>query len=490
MFSLKKFIKILILIFIFSNSIVFAGTRFRLTRREKPFCNYNPYSTGVIAVISGEKEGNVYYQTTDILCNFVSSSLSKEGFFSLVNREKIEKVLKEQAFSQTGFVDETQVVKLGKILGAKSIFIVKVENISSSYNQGTSLAKGSIYLDKKYFTEYNEKTNSYETPKKSRSIEVEVNYIFESIAVNLSASGILILTETGQELCHPSFSLKKEFLGVKPEDVKILIPERVNLKEKSYEKLESEARKEFKEFIKTSAIVLEYGKLPNEELIVDEILPLAGDKIASYITPPLVTREREIGNGTTPQSRNAVLKAKAGNWEEAEKLWKIAVEISPRDHDAWGGLGICYERKEMVQKARECYSKAREIDPENRGFPEWLKELDYMLNDYSEKLSKEKTVILEELPYVVFYDEKNKIVKLNPKENTAKVGDKIGILKFKVLTDPVSGEVLEISEEIKAIAEITEISEKIWTAKVLKINKKEKILIEDKGRLIKDNANK
>lgn len=481
---MKKSFFILFLI-LFWNTLIFSGTRFKLTRREKPSCNYNPYSTGVIAVISGEKEGSVYYQNTGILSSFVSSFLSKDGFFQLVTREKIEKVLKEQAFSQTGFVDYTQATKLGKILGATSIFVVKVEDISSSYNQGTSSCKGSIYLDKKYFTEYNKKTNSYEPAKKSRSIEVEVNYIFESITVNVSATGVLIMTETAQELCHPSCLLNKEFLGVKAKDVKIILPEDVNLKEEGWEKLRSEAKNEFKKFIKTSAVIVDYGKIPDREIIISELLNSAGYRIASEIIPPLVVREREVGDGKTSQSKNAVLKAKAEMWEEAEKLWKIATQIFPRDHDAWAGLGICYERKEMVKKARECYSRAREIDPDNKGFPNWLRELEFMLNDYSEKAHFEENILTEEkIPYVVDYDKKRKIIKLNSRGCKAETGQKIKIFRLKALTDPLTGEILEMQEITKAIAEIVEVNEKLWTAKVLE--KKEEILIEDRAKFIED----
>lgn len=56
-----KISKILFIILIFSNTLVFAGTRFTLIRREIPDCPYNPYSAGVIAVISGGKEDSLYY---------------------------------------------------------------------------------------------------------------------------------------------------------------------------------------------------------------------------------------------------------------------------------------------------------------------------------------------------------------------------------------------------------------------------------------------
>ncbi len=52
----------------------------------------------------------------------IITDLNKNGSgLKLVEREKIQALLKEIAFGQTGAVDETQAVKVGKILGAQAI---------------------------------------------------------------------------------------------------------------------------------------------------------------------------------------------------------------------------------------------------------------------------------------------------------------------------------------------------------------------------------
>ena len=64
----------------------------------------------------------------------IITDLNKNGAgLKLIERDKIQALLKEIAFGQTGSVDESQAVKVGKILGAQAIalgsFMVLGENI-------------------------------------------------------------------------------------------------------------------------------------------------------------------------------------------------------------------------------------------------------------------------------------------------------------------------------------------------------------------------
>ena len=64
----------------------------------------------------------------------LTTDLNRNGAgLKLIERDKIQALLKEIAFGQTGVVDESQAVKVGKILGAQAIalgsFMVLGENI-------------------------------------------------------------------------------------------------------------------------------------------------------------------------------------------------------------------------------------------------------------------------------------------------------------------------------------------------------------------------
>ena len=52
-------------------------------------------------------------------------------------------------------------------------------------------------------------------------------------------------------------------------------------------------------------------------------------------------------------------------WKEALARWTKAVEIDPTYAPAWNDLAIAYEQIGQLDKARQAYDKALEIDPGN-----------------------------------------------------------------------------------------------------------------------------
>lgn len=58
------------------------------------------------------------------------TSLFKIGRFSIIEREKIQKVLEEQKFGATGLVDTSTAAEIGKILGVKAIIVGKITEFS------------------------------------------------------------------------------------------------------------------------------------------------------------------------------------------------------------------------------------------------------------------------------------------------------------------------------------------------------------------------
>jgi hypothetical protein len=71
---------------------------------------------------------------TEIEGTLAGVNIDDKQYFTLVDRTKIEKILKEQALSQTGAIDETTASKVGKLIGAKGIYtgIVTAANSTDS----------------------------------------------------------------------------------------------------------------------------------------------------------------------------------------------------------------------------------------------------------------------------------------------------------------------------------------------------------------------
>jgi len=57
--------------------------------------------------------------------------------------------------------------------------------------------------------------------------------------------------------------------------------------------------------------------------------------------------------------------ARRGLWREAIYRWQKAVEIDPTYSEAYNDLAVAYEHEGQLDKARESYEKALEIDPNN-----------------------------------------------------------------------------------------------------------------------------
>ncbi|HXE81114.1 MAG TPA: tetratricopeptide repeat protein [Vicinamibacterales bacterium] len=57
--------------------------------------------------------------------------------------------------------------------------------------------------------------------------------------------------------------------------------------------------------------------------------------------------------------------AQKGLWREAIYRWQRAIQIDPTYAAAYNNLAIAYEHEGELEKAREAYEKATELDPDN-----------------------------------------------------------------------------------------------------------------------------
>lgn len=72
----------------------------------------------------------------------------------------------------------------------------------------------------------------------------------------------------------------------------------------------------------------------------------------------------------------ARLYTKMGDYERAMEIYKKTMAKHPKDASLWFDLGHCHNRRKDFKESARCYSKAVELDPENR---DYLKQLGYTL---------------------------------------------------------------------------------------------------------------
>ena len=66
------------------------------------------------------------------------------------------------------------------------------------------------------------------------------------------------------------------------------------------------------------------------------------------------------GVGTVMTNR-AVALARLGRYEEAEVVFREALDLDPRDLTAWTNLGLCLSRLRREQEAIACFEKVRQL---------------------------------------------------------------------------------------------------------------------------------
>src|ERR1035437_8625 len=79
------------------------------------------YSQTTFAILPMEKQGDITPETVEEAQVGLSQLLIDSKKYIIVDRKRINNVLKEQAFQFTGVTDQSSVVKLGKIFNAEKI---------------------------------------------------------------------------------------------------------------------------------------------------------------------------------------------------------------------------------------------------------------------------------------------------------------------------------------------------------------------------------
>ena len=87
-----------------------------------------------IAVLPFDGPGGKEF-AAEIEGTLASINIDDQQYFTLIERTRIEKILSEQALSQTGVIDETTAGKVGKLIGAKGIYtgVVNTRNIQNNH---------------------------------------------------------------------------------------------------------------------------------------------------------------------------------------------------------------------------------------------------------------------------------------------------------------------------------------------------------------------
>lgn len=94
-----------------------------------------------VAVADFRGPGRSRSQATSIL----TSQIFKTGYFEMLERQQIEKILDEQDFAVSGAVDDASAAKMGEILGVQALIFGDVTGYSAEDKQGLEKVRKQVW---------------------------------------------------------------------------------------------------------------------------------------------------------------------------------------------------------------------------------------------------------------------------------------------------------------------------------------------------------
>lgn len=244
-----------------------------------------------------------------------SINIGDKQYFTLVERTKIDKVMNEMKFSQSGLVDESRAAQLGKMVGARGIY--------------TGVINRATYVDKPYIEERSECIER----EKSKSILGGKCLIWNKYHVNcmeriatFEFTPKLIEVETGRVVYSRTILKTADARGCSDDSTPLASA--VELIGRAKDMAKEEFRRDVAPHYVNFEIVLMDSK----------------DGIAS----------KEAEN----KFERALDYAKNNRMDRACELWGEARILSPNAPSILYDLGICAEITGDLEKAYDLYKKA------------------------------------------------------------------------------------------------------------------------------------
>jgi len=277
-----------------------------------------------IAVADFQGPGRSGSQAASVL----TSEIFRSGYFDILERQQIKKILEEQAFSLTGAVDVNTAAELGEILGVEALIFGEVTSYSVEDKEGTEKVKKRVW------------TGEYEKDK-------DGNIIYEKGLFGIK---------------HKKKKYKEEFVD-EPYVVRSASVA-VNFRVVDVETAELLAVKSNSSgYNKKATGTDEIGQLPAKESILENLSRKVVGTFVRQIAPyhATVTKRFEKGTGA---SKQAIKMAQNGLWDKALEIFQREAQIRPKPENCYN-LGVCYEALGMYDEAEAQYEKAMSLKAED-----------------------------------------------------------------------------------------------------------------------------
>ncbi len=378
------------------------------------------------------------------------AELGSQGYYQVLERARIQAVMKEHAFNLTGAVDPSTVRELGGLLGVDAIITGEI----LAYDVQTT--KRTEKVERKEGTgqyEEVEKTNPF-TKKKYRVKEE----IMKTVLVDEDR-----FDKTG------TVSVNYRMIDIASGQVVVS-----KAHTQSYQK------------------TLKKNTVSDEE-ILSELLAAVTKAFVAEISPHYITVAKRLLASKSDPKNMGQLYAKQGLWPRALEIWERAAAQSPQDPALWHNIGVGYEALGKIEAAEQAYLKALQLDPGNRLFIENVSQIKTAFRGSlpsggasAEPLPGAAPPQPAELvPKIIRIEATGEVYIDIGQKSGVKAGDRFLVVGEREIRNPDTGELLDTDVFDKAELAVTKVMENISVCRIVKTLPGKKLAIKDKVRPIK-----
>lgn len=378
------------------------------------------------------------------------AELGSQGYYQVLERAKIQSVMKEHAFNLTGAVDPATAKELGGLLGVDAIITGEV----LSYDVQTT--KRTVKVEKKEGTgqyEEVEKTNPFTKKKYKVKEEIMKTVLVDedrfdksgTVSVNYRmidiASGQVVVTKTHTK--NYQKELKKNTVG--------------------------------------------------DDEVLAELLTGVTSGFVGDISPHYVTVSKKLMSSKADPKNLGQAYAKQGEWPRALEIWERSSTQAPNDAALWHNIGVAQEALGRIEQAEQAYNRALQIDPGNKAFIENVAQIRNAFRGALPTSQGGGQAIAQEgsgQPVELV----PKIIKLEPtgevyinigNKSGVKAGDRYLAVGEREIRNPDTGELLDTDVYDKAELAVTKVMENISVCRVIKLWPGQKLAVKDKVKPVK-----
>jgi tetratricopeptide (TPR) repeat protein len=263
-----------------------------------------------LAVIEFEGTGASRVRS-ELEAKLLDAKVNGEPYFTLVSRDRLDKVLQEQSKGQSVRFDERSTVTIGKLLGADALVTGMVTEYKADGKRNTERREHTEGKKEKKRTVYETHYCAYREAR----VRADVKIIDARTAAVVAA---VPLSGTAQD---------------------------------------------------GGCMADSYPSLESDDSLFDRALTSMGSELQAMVVPREIVRSvklrtKDKDKGATERLKRGAEYAEGGSWDMASEEWEQVLQQNPDCAAAHYNLGVAREAEGQLERAREHYKKAARIDPD------------------------------------------------------------------------------------------------------------------------------